>query len=347
MTHIFAALDNKSHYLATKDGKRYFLRVLTSEDSLKKFPAAAELYTHIITETTGDLDKALRPKGQHIKSLPTLDDDRKSRIMEHFPSILRSEESQAANRTVLLVEDSSGKVVNLIHFTVNDRELMKRVRINDEELGRKLNIPEVKTFLFIDDIATAEGYKGGGFLSLAFDKMLTMVGKRCQAPIEVCVSMSAATATRDSDGADVHHIANLPLYLHMMQSRFGGNIILRDRDKLRPGNGDSFDAERIEKYYDDAGKLSEEKISTKIAADIPAAEIRAREMIGASKRERLDGVGAYISSISGFAYTQLADGRKKRRDAKFDYEKDTEKGLSWKEYIGLDSGAAAGGLDRK
>ncbi len=207
--HPLDALSGMRKYIFSIGEKKFFLHVVANRDEMERCKEASILLSATVYESQIELAKILS-SGQRLK-IPPLPPSAEE-IDSGFDNLLRKFDSKGSGQTIFIIENEAGEIANVMLVTINDFSLRSALRVDDG----------VGTFVYVDTTITAEGYKGLGIFSSAFDKIITMLAnpkRALAAPFEYCISMRA-TAALSEDGSESYHMMNFPAYAKMWEARF-------------------------------------------------------------------------------------------------------------------------------
>lgn len=242
--------DNRRKPFFQKNGQQFYLKIVNKESTMREQVELIEMLNRLATESEIDLDKNLRMRGEHLKTL-----HKPNELWQVSDEWLSTSFENESNRNVFILEDEEGHPISATIALINCPHYRETMKVSDE----------VGTFVYITHVITREDFKSNGLFSLTLNKMMTMLSnpkRELPTPIDYSISVSAAKAERDSDGEEMTYIMNLPRYARMWQNRFENNQLqLRfqslESAKLQEGR----DRLHIENFLDGDEFLDEKKVS--------------------------------------------------------------------------------------
>lgn len=252
--------DNRVKPFFQKDGKKFNLRIINKESTMRDNPRVIEMLNRLATESEIDLDKNLRQKGEHLKIL-----HEPHQLWQISDEWLANSFENESNRQVLVVENEIGEPVSCTIALINCPHYRKVNRVPEE----------VGTYVYVTHVISREDHKNYGMFSRTLDKLMTMLSnpkRDLPTPIEYSISVSAAEAIKEDTGEEMTYIMNLPRYTRMFQNRFEDNKLQvrfqsLESAKLQEGR----DRLPVEPFLNEAGDLDEKKVSNLVEERKPEA----------------------------------------------------------------------------
>jgi hypothetical protein len=289
MPHPLADLNGKRKHVFTKDGEKFYLRVVTeaqeiiSKDGEIKIPRAIQMLGPIGVQARIEKQRQLEKegRGERLKQ-PVIDmkpkflepswidsDEGKAYVQRYANSFAAAQE-KGKNPTLFILENEAGEFAVGMYITINDP--LRRVA---------LKVPEsIGTFVYVDDLITDEKYRGQGMLSRAFDKVLTLMGnpkRGLKNPIEYAVSVTAVEIEKVNEQGNVvsqrSEMLNLLAYALMWEGRKLEDVRLQGRKHMLANNivqwGDDYYTPLSDIFVRGAdGKLDVEEFDRIIDANV-------------------------------------------------------------------------------
>lgn len=242
--------NNRRKPFFQKNGEQFYLKIVNTEQTMREQVELISMLNRLATESEIDLDKSLRTRGEHLKTLH--EPHQLWQISEEWLSTSFENES---NRNVFIIENEAGKPISATIALINCPHYRETMRVAED----------VGTFVYITHVITDENFKGHGLFSLTLNKMMTMLSnpkRDLPTPIDYSISVSAAEAVRESDGEEITYIMNLPRYARMWQNRFEDNKLqLRYQSFESPKLQEGRERLLVDPFLDDKNNLDESKVS--------------------------------------------------------------------------------------
>lgn len=252
--------NNRRKEFFEKDGEQFYLKIVNTEQTMREQVELISMLNRLATESEIDLDKQLRTRGEHLKTL-----HEPHQLWQISEEWLATSFENESNRNVFIIESEAGKPISATIALINCPHYREAMRVAED----------VGTFVYITHVITDENFKGNGLFSLTLNKMMTMLSnpkRNLPTPIDYSISVSAAEAVRESDSEEITYIMNLPRYARMWQNRFEDNKLqLRyqsfESSKLQEGR------ERlpVDPFLDDKNNLDEKAVSDLVKSRAPEA----------------------------------------------------------------------------
>ena len=242
--------DNRRKPFFQKNGQQFFLKIVNKEKTMREQIELIEMLNKLATESEIDLDKNLRMRGEHLKTL-----HKTSELWQVSEEWLSTSFENESNRNVFIIEDEEGRPISATIASINCPRYREAMKVSED----------VGTFVYITHVITRGDFKSCGCFSLTLNKIMTMLSnpkRELPAPIYYSISVSAAKAERESDGEEITYIMNLPRYAKMWQNRFENNQLQPRFQSLESAKvQEGRERVHLENFLDKEKKNDEKKVS--------------------------------------------------------------------------------------
>lgn len=151
--------NNRRKPFFERNGEQFYLKIVNTEETMREQVQLIDLLNRLATESEIDLDKNLRGRGEHLKTL-----HKPSQLWQISDEWLATSFGNESNRNVFIIENEEGRPVSTTIALINCPHYRETMKVAED----------VGTFVYITHVITEEQFKGSGLFSLTLNKMMTI-----------------------------------------------------------------------------------------------------------------------------------------------------------------------------